>query len=270
MIFKQQEASGELKHLIEKYTLIQSEEDDQPLFRDRFIPNGYAGLVFNFQIHHARYSDLPGENLPESFIVLPKLNSTLIEIGLPIESLIVLFKTAVLTRSLGLSLDQSSSRPHIGADIFGGYPMYDKLKEFDRMEDRIAFFESYLKKHYPVAGYVPDEIDKIYHEIMSLAWKLPIQSIVSEHKISSRTFRRNFVRRTGISAKSLARIVRVNYLWQKISSGEFTDFQTSVYFGNFHDQSHFIRDFKMIVGETPRAFFSRNLEQVRIISGTDP
>jgi AraC-like DNA-binding protein len=45
------------------------------------------------------------------------------------------------------------------------------------------------------------------------------------------------------------------------------DYQSVVFMANFHDQAHLINDFKKIIGETPKAFFSRNLDNVRVISG---
>jgi AraC-like DNA-binding protein len=40
-----------------------------------------------------------------------------------------------------------------------------------------------------------------------------------------------------------------------------------VFDGEYFDQSHFIKDFKMITGESPNHFFKRNLELVKVLSG---
>lgn len=71
----------------------------------------------------------------------------------------------------------------------------------------------------------------------------------------------------GLNAKSLARIVRVNYLWSNIINHQAVDFQKMVFEGDYFDQAHLIHDFKQIVGETPSYFFKRNLDNVKIISG---
>ena len=63
------------------------------------------------------------------------------------------------------------------------------------------------------------------------------------------------------------RIVRLNYLWTKIKYDSAVDYQDLVFNGNYFDQSHFINDFKYIVGETPNQFFNRNLEIVEYFSG---
>ena len=63
------------------------------------------------------------------------------------------------------------------------------------------------------------------------------------------------------------RIVRFNYLWDKIRTEHVLDYQDLVFDGHFFDQSHFIKDFKDIIGETPSYFFKRNLQHLQIISG---
>lgn len=267
MLIKRIDPSGDLEFLIDHYLVLQSDDFDTSVYNDRFIPDGLIGLVYNFTIQQVKYFNLCDETLPSSFLVVPKLISTIMEIVMPADSLIIIFKTSVFSRVFGIDLNIPIPNAHLVFNIFGDYPMFEKLKGIKNAEEKIAFLECFIRENYLRVNYSFDDIDEIYLKILHEAWNNPIHSIVSEHKLSSRTFRRNFHKRVGITAKSLARIVRVNYLWQKISSGEIKDFQSIAFLGNFYDQSHFINDFKKIVGETPKSFFKRNLDQVKLISG---
>lgn len=88
-----------------------------------------------------------------------------------------------------------------------------------------------------------------------------------EFPVSQRTLQRQFIRRVGTSPKRLERISRINRVWDLISFDKIIDYQNLVIKGCYYDQSHFIKEFKEIVGETPDNFFKRDLENVKIMSG---
>jgi len=61
--------------------------------------------------------------------------------------------------------------------------------------------------------------------------------------------------------------MRINYIWGTITAGAGIDYHDLVFLGNYFDQTHLIKDFKSITGETPERFFRRNLGVARIFSG---
>ena len=85
--------------------------------------------------------------------------------------------------------------------------------------------------------------------------------------VSKRTLQRRFCNRLGTTPKMLVRIIRINRIWDAITAGEKIDYHDLVYLGNYFDQTYMIKDFKSITGETPDAFFRRNLGIARIMSG---
>lgn len=95
----------------------------------------------------------------------------------------------------------------------------------------------------------------------------PLSEIFESLCINERTLQRHFIKRVGVGPKLLARIVRVNYLWDQIERDGLNDYQDLVFLGNYYDQTHFIKDFKNIIGETPSSFFNRNLGLVKLLSG---
>ena len=94
-----------------------------------------------------------------------------------------------------------------------------------------------------------------------------LKDIVRECPACQRTLERNFIKRTGVTPKTLMRIVRLDYLWTKIKDENAIDYQELVFDGNYFDQAHFINDFKSIIGETPNYFFNRNLQITKMFSG---
>jgi AraC-like DNA-binding protein len=94
-----------------------------------------------------------------------------------------------------------------------------------------------------------------------------IDNLVSELNLNSRSFRRNFSRRVGVSAKSLCRIVRANQVLNATKESGVIDFQNIVYSGKYFDQPHFVNDFRKFIGESPGTFFQRDLRLVKFFSG---
>lgn len=232
---------------------------------DRHIPSGYASLVFNSS-GRAVIHEEPLIHLPQHFMVVPLFRAVNIGIYDNLDSFIVTCRASVLSRLL--SLDLSSFK-----NDFYRRPRNDGLKVIEQQfaehksaEERISIIEHFFVEK-GLAEYVPDEIDLLYNAIMEGRGCMPIKEHIETFNQSPRYFRDHFTERTGVNAKTLARIVRVNYLWSRIMKNRAVDFQDMVFEGDFFDQAHLIHDFKKIVGETPSFFFKRNLDNVMIISG---
>jgi AraC-like DNA-binding protein len=258
--------SPELQHLICQYLVLQTDQEDFS-FEDKFVPDGYAAMVFNFNSRQVSIHTDKADVLPDFFIVIPKIQPLKIEVSIPAESLIVLCKASVLSRVFDVKFNKDSEAPHREIDLFCGFPMFEELSRIQAMSERIAFFEKYLLDHFDINKYVPDEIDRLYLKVIGSEENFSVSELLSSVKVNSRTFRRKFLERVGINLKGLIRIVRVNHVCKILSSNKTNDLQFAVFIGNFYDQAHLTHDFKKIVGETPKVFFSSNLKDVKTISG---
>lgn len=253
--------------LVNNYLILKS-NDPLEKISDRFIPEGTTGIVFNFQ-GGISVTDLQKKyQLPSLFFVKPILRSLTIEVNPPSDSMIALCRTPAFSRMLGIDLSKLPASPH---HAFGNTfeATFKGVLDATSTHDRIAAFESVIKKCTIDRPYQYDVIDQIYDQIIEGQCPGRISEIAEIHHLNSRSFRRNFRQRVGITAKELIRIVRVQQVWKEVTQNPRLDNLDIAYLGGFYDQSHFIRDFKMITGETPGEFFGRNLDHVRFISGKD-
>ena len=134
------------------------------------------------------------------------------------------------------------------------------------MEERIACFNRFIAGLYP-DRYVKDSIDVLYDVIMEQGMNHSLKEIMQTCCASPRTLERQFLRRTGVSPKTFVRIRRLNYLFNKEKNDYPVDYLDMAFNGHYFDQSHFINDFKSIMGETPGSFFKHNLDNTNIMSG---
>ena len=252
--------------LVDHYLSIKSNVKDN-ITSGKFIPDGYSAFVFNFG-RPVRCINTESEILlPPFFITKPFLGHLTIETPPSVDSFIISVKTSVFSRLFNISLESVQSKTHFLKDIFKGYTIREDLAAANTFEERIEIFSDYLFRNILPPDYEYDLIDKIYFKIMEEGGTVPLKTILSGFDINPRSGRRNFIKRVGISAKGLSRIIRVNYFLKKIQDMEKKDFNNFILECNYYDQSHFIKDFKGITGETPQSFIKRDLTAEKIVSG---
>lgn len=252
--------------LVDKYISMNHPTEDNGV-SDKFIPDGHSAFVFHFGKPVKYFENENGVDLPRFFITKPFLGHLQIEVVEPNDCFIVILNSSVLTRLFNFSFENYIGCSHLVLDLFGDFPLMNHLEAANSFENKIELFSNYLKNTVLSSVYETDQIDKIYMEIMYDKGIRPINSILDGFDVNPRSFRRNFLKRVGITAKGLSRIVRVNYFWEKIQTLPPKDLYNFIFECNYCDQAHFIKDFKEIIGETPRSFFKRDLSAVKLVSG---
>lgn len=171
----------------------------------------------------------------------------------------------VFSRIFGLNMAPVPGKSiQLAEDIFA--PIWEAMKALPALSDRAACFSEFCQS-FAGSLYEPDAIDILYDKILAQSITRPLQDIMKECFASRRTLYRKFVQRTGGSPKTLARIIRLDYLWRKIRNEHATDYQELIFDCNYFDQAHFINDFKSILGETPGYFMNRKQNVLKMYSG---
>ena len=236
----------------------------EPFLTEKFIPRQYISIVFNFRNLPLILDKLPIQLEP--FFVGPIIPQAIkLKFQGNMDTFIVACKPTVFSRHFNINLSPREKRsvnlPHA---IF--YPLWKSMSDLSSTEERINFFTNFINTFHE-ASYCPDAVDDLYNKIIEMGTTTPLKEIMQDCCATERSLQRNFIRRTGVSPKTMMRIVRLNNLWDKIKNENAIDYQDLVFDGHYFDQSHFINDFKAIIGETPNQFFKRNLNIVKMFSG---
>lgn len=231
---------------------------------DKFIPRPYISLLFHFKDCPLIVDESPIKLEPYFLApIIPKAITLKFQ-GI-MDTLTVTCKATVFSKLFKLDLSPVSKRSiDLPQHIF--FPLWEEMANLNTTQERIIYFSDFINSIHKTP-YSPDAVDVLYDKIIEKSITTPLKEIMQECYASKSTLLRKFVKRTGVSPKTLARIVRIDYLWTKIRDENAIDYQSLVFSGNYFDQSHFINDFKAIVGETPGYFFSRNLSIVKMFSG---
>lgn len=252
----------EISWLVRHYEFIRYR--GEKVLTDKFVPREDVSIVFHF-LDRPRLVSPVDLLLPQIFIAPLVPTANLIRIQGHLDSFIVTCRPSVLSRILGISI---SSGNHICVslpdEIF--VPLWEKLKGEQAESGRIKIFTEFFMTIHP-SRYIPDETDQVYEAIVQKGINTSLQDIINGFSCSERTLQRRFRIRLGTTPKMLVRILRINYIWDSINSGRKIDYHDLVFLGKYFDQTHLIKDFKSITGETPDVFFRRNLGMARIFSG---
>jgi AraC-like DNA-binding protein len=89
----------------------------------------------------------------------------------------------------------------------------------------------------------------------------PLESVLKQLPVSLRQLQRGFKEKFGITAKEYTRLVRMNAI-QKYMQSAMINLTDLTYEIGFADQSHFIREFKLITGISPRKFLDQRSEYI--------
>lgn len=233
---------------------------------DKFLPRPYVSLIFHFK-------DCPtvqkGVSIAlDSFFVGPIISRAFtLQFQGNLDTFTITCKASVFSRLFQLDLSPVAKQSiDLPKSIF--LPLWKQLSQLESISDRINVFYSFIDI-VQTTSYLPDAVDKLYDQILEKSIHYSVKRMIQDSSASKSTLFRKFLKRTGVSPKTMARIVRFNYLWTRINNEQAIDYQDLVFEGNFFDQSHFINDFKAIIGETPHYFFNRNLEVVKLFSGRE-
>jgi len=165
----------------------------------------------------------------------------------------VSFQPGGLYRLLGIPMHSLLGKDGMDArDIWGNQInlILEQLSEtasFNRMKliiEQFLFSKSiYLKPLLP--------IDSVMPNIVKGGGLIPIDHLASASCLSNRQFERVFKNRIGLSPKFFSRLVRFSRAWLIKENQPDISWLQLAYKCGYHDQMHFIRDFREFTGENP-------------------
>ncbi|WP_262248459.1 helix-turn-helix domain-containing protein [Parapedobacter soli] len=231
---------------------------------DKFIPRPYISIIFHFGDCPQIDGEMTIQLAP--FFLAPIIPKTIaLKFHGHMDTFAVHCKPTVFSQVFGLDLSPVPGRSiDLPQQHFS--PLWKSLAVCHTIAERISRFSDFINS-FQRTPYTPDAVDILYDKIIEKGITALLRDILKDCPASKSTLLRKFVKRTGVSPKTLMRIVRLDYLWSKIRDEKAIDYRDLVFDGNYFDQSHFINDFRAVIGETPGYFFNRNLNIVKIFSG---
>jgi AraC-like DNA-binding protein len=132
----------------------------------------------------------------------------------------------------------------------------DVLRE-EVAERSLARVEAFLLRCEPRAdadGPLVEQLVSLAREDRSISHA---SQLARSGGLSVRSLHRLFERHVGLGPKWIIRRARAHHAAERVASGQRVDFAALAQELGYHDQAHFVRDFKAQVGFTPTAYAAR-------------
>lgn len=127
----------------------------------------------------------------------------------------------------------------------------ESLREADGIHAKRAFVESILQQAGMDSLTRRSLSDHCTDVINSCNGRIQVHDLANRVGASVRTLERAFVKDLGISPKMFIRLVRLQHAVERLKIGAYPTLTDLAYTCGYADQSHFIKDFKELVGRSP-------------------
>ena len=145
-------------------------------------------------------------------------------------------------------------------------PLYNTLNTFfaKKLKHKEALIAlELLFKELPVTiNRHTDNVDNALAIIMDKKGKISINDLLEKIPVSQKTLETKFKLMVGLTPKKYARLYRFSMLMKKYNEKELK-FRDLVEMYNFHDGSHFSKEFKYFMNESPKAYFKNESELIK-------
>jgi len=145
-----------------------------------------------------------------------------------------------------------------------GRDIEEKILEAHSVKERIDLIETFLLKKLTRLETIDNIVRTTVGTIMTGNGQLSIEEISKQTKIHRRQLERKFSLAIGLSPKQLSKIIRLQVALKIMLSGDEKNLTSLAYGNDFYDQSHFIKDFRDLVGMTPKDFYGGHLKMTSL------
>lgn len=134
--------------------------------------------------------------------------------------------------------------------------LYERLAEKTSSTERIKVLEVYLLNAYKNA-HLHHRLDYGIGLIHQSRGLLSVKQLTSKLNTNYKSLNRWFLKHVGLSPKRYIQIIRFKHILTELEQGQQPNWlQLAVDYG-FHDQAHFIKEFKQFSGSSPSTFMTQ-------------
>lgn len=254
--FSEYRPSLALRNLIQVYWTGDFNLYSENQFVQSVIPNGCIELIIHLTHNHCELikEDSWGKS-PEFTLIGLQTKTYDVRFNQLVQVFGIRFNPEAIHTIFGVPSSYFTATFENSKDVLGrNFDDYcSKLREAKTITEKIALTENFLLRKLSEKSVQPDyvrlasEIIRHYHGLISL------NDLIEKVPISPRQLQREFKKKYGITAKEYMRLSRINAV-QKYMQSEAVNLTELSYENGFADQSHFIREFKIFTGTSPKDF----------------
>ncbi|WP_142682772.1 AraC family transcriptional regulator [Chitinophaga polysaccharea] len=220
------------------------------------MSNGLPGLIF--QKNPALFTGFEGERLPQLFVFGQARKYGQLQGGGNFRTVGVTFEPTALKPVFGINAneltDQSACISHLTKTS-----LCEQLLHCSSVQQQVACLSEFLlTQTQRYNHYNP----KLVYATAALQQGKRLSDVLRQLNLSERSLERLFLVHIGITPILYARICRFQASLSLLRQNSFRPLTDIAYSLGYFDQSHFIRDFKLFSGVSPRIYQRKAIERM--------
>ena len=212
-------------------------------------------MAFLYQANVKKMEGEITETLPPAVISGLRRSHRLMQYSRETANLLVVFKEGGLAAFSGIPANEFFDQTIPSDNIFPAAPLNEvlqRLAEATNNKTRVGHMEAFLLQHI-ITNEQDILIDKAIQLIKQKNGSVRIKDLAVSLHISQDPFEKRFRAQVGSTPKQYASIIRLKKLIDTFST--YSSLTEAAYEAGYFDQSHFIKDFRLFTGQTPKDFF---------------
>lgn len=255
---KFQTSNLQLQKHIEYFNSIEGDKQTPSKFIS--LPEGKIGMVFLLDGICKVRNHKGVVTIKDSHVFGLVREPTIIEVGPYVKTFAVVFKPGGLWHYIPhMPVSEISLNSANLVDIFGTqiYEWEDRLYHVESDHQRIQLLESFLEKNKKCND---QRLLTMIQLITDRKGSIKLEELAREANLSKRQIRNSFNTKLGLSPKNFMRLIRFRHVLENNPSDIENYAQYATRMG-YYDESHFIHEFKLLSGMTPKKYF-HNLDYI--------
>jgi len=260
------EPDHELKMLVKCYWTLEVPEGDG-MEKQSIIPDGCMEMIFHYGDLYKQYAGNGNSVIQPRCFVIGQLTEPL-EIEPTGTTCIfsVRFHPHGFLPFASIPIKEMENTAVPLEKLFGrdGKDIEEKILNAHSVQERIDLIEQFLLNRLERIETIDHIVRSTVETIFTCNGQLSIDELSKQIHINRRQLERKFYMAIGLSPKQLSKTIRLQAALKMLLKQESANLTSLAYENDYYDQSHFIKDFKELVGSTPKEFYGKSLKMTSL------
>ena len=226
--------------------------------KQKIVPDGCIEMTFNFGDKIKRYTSETEFILhPNAMVMGQRTKSYYILPAGNVDTFAICFYPIGFVNFVKTSLDNLVDKETPLAELFGqaeANELEQQMIQATDSQERINIIEAFLLKKLNEKNTISNIVKSTVDVLLKTNGTTPINVILKDYVSKRRQLERHFRKQIGISPKQLGKAIRLQTTLNLLLNKKSETLTDIAYEREYFDQNHFIKDFKDIVGFTPKEF----------------
>lgn len=257
MDYKTFQPHKELETIVKYYWTLKVHFDPENQ-KQKIIPDGCIEMTFNFGDKIKRFtSELEYLLHPDAMVMGQRTKSYDILPNGDVDTFAICFYPHGFANFINTPLETIVDKEIPIAELFGkteADELEKQITDAATTEKRIEIIETFLLARLNEQSTISNIVKSTVDAILKTNGTKNISNILNNNLSKRRQLERYFKKQIGISPKQLSKVIRLQATLHMLINKKNETLTELAYENEYFDQNHFIKDFKELIGVTPKEF----------------